>query len=424
MAVDAGYARLRKTLTTISAILAATIIVFVPGFYVVTAYQYEAERLQFTANRLADRVTVEVYELPEMWPFLENRFIGILQRETRNFTQPTRQEIFQLDGTSVAKFGPDVLRLALSRSADIGDEANPAGWVQVSLSMVHIWGRTGIAGLIGLVLGLMSFFTIRTLTLHDLTVQEKAAAAVLAAKRDAEYADRAKSEFLANMSHELRTPMNAIIGFGQMIRDQSLGPDATDVYLEYARDICDSGDHLLSIINDILDLSKIEAGEAQLHEQELDVDALVEASLTLIKSRAQNSGLALRSSIEVRGAKLFADGRMTKQMLLNLLSNAVKFTDPGGSVILRVVRGDRGGLKFSITDTGIGIAQDDIPRALSTFGQVASSMTRSVDGTGLGLPLVASLAKLHGGGLELVSDVGTGTTATIWFPQERVIELR
>lgn len=221
----------------------------------------------------------------------------------------------------------------------------------------------------------------------------------------------------------MRTPLNAIIGFSQMIRDQSLGPDATEVYLEYARDICGSGDHLLSIINDILDLSKIEAGETQLHEQELDVDAIVEASLILIKSRAQESGLALQSNIEAGGARLFADGRMTKQMLLNLLSNAVKFTGPGGSVSLRVVRGDQGGLKFSVTDTGIGIAQKDIPTALSSFGQVESSMTRRVDGTGLGLPLVASLAKLHGGGLELDSAPGTGTTATIWFPQERVIEL-
>ena len=421
--MGSAYARLRKTLTIIAALLAVAIIVFVPGFYAATAYQYEAERLQFAANRLADQVTVEVYELPDMWPFLENRFLGLLDQESRNFAHPIRQQIFQLDGTSVAKFGPDVVRLALSRRADIGDEANPVGWVQVSLSMVYIWGRTGIAGLIGLILGLMSFFTIRVLTLHDLAAQEDAAAAVLAAKRDAEYADRAKSEFLANMSHELRTPLNAIIGFSQMIRDQSLGPDATEVYLEYARDICGSGDHLLSIINDILDLSKIEAGETQLHEQELDVDAIVEASLILIKSRAQESGLALQSNIEAGGARLFADGRMTKQMLLNLLSNAVKFTGPGGSVSLRVVRGDQGGLKFSVTDTGIGIAQKDIPTALSSFGQVESSMTRRVDGTGLGLPLVASLAKLHGGGLELDSAPGTGTTATIWFPQERVIEL-
>jgi len=420
--VGISYTRLRKTFTAISVTLGLAVFLFVPGFYAATAYQYEAERIQLAANRVAEAVTLEISQNPELWHFLEHRFVGLLEQGVKNLPQTTNYNIQILNGTPMAEHGPEIGAIGLMRTAEISDELNPVGRVIVTESMLHVWVRAGFVGLLGLALGFLTFFTIRLFTLRELKGQEKAAAAIIEARQEAEYADRAKSDFLANMSHELRTPLTAILGFSQMIRDQSLGPNAMAKYLEYAGDIYGSGEHLLSIINNILDLSKIEAGKVILHDQELDVDSVVRVTLRLIKTRAQDCGLDLRSTINAGCVKLRADERLTKQMLLNLLSNAVKFTKPGGSVEVIVSRTDQGGIQFAVTDTGIGIAQNHIGRALASFGQVHNSLDNEVEGTGLGLPLVASLAELHGGGLDLVSTVGTGTTATIWFPIERVIE--
>ncbi|MDP6403916.1 MAG: PAS domain S-box protein [Alphaproteobacteria bacterium] len=263
--------------------------------------------------------------------------------------------------------------------------------------------------------------TIMTVMLHDITERKRAEAAVVLAKEQAEIADRAKSEFLANMSHELRTPLNAILGFAQLIRDQAFGSRAMDRYVGYAGDINDSGEHLLAIVNDILDLSKIEAGKTELDEHEIDAEKIVDACETLVKGRARDFGISLRTDIGNCGVKFLADERMIKQVLLNLLSNAIKFTSAGGHVVISAHRADNGRLEFQVTDDGIGIASEDLPKVLTTFGQVQGAMTRDHEGTGLGLPLVASLAKLHGGGLDLESEIGVGTTATVWFPKERVV---
>ncbi|MDP6623647.1 MAG: PAS domain S-box protein [Alphaproteobacteria bacterium] len=260
-------------------------------------------------------------------------------------------------------------------------------------------------------------------TAQDITERKWAEQEVIEAKEAAEIADRAKSEFLANMSHELRTPLNAILGFAQMIEDQTLGPDARERYIQYAADIYGSGNHLLAIINDILDLSKIEAGKAELDEHDLDIDDLVESAVRLVRMRARETqlGLEVDVQVELAGIRLRADQRMVRQMLLNLLSNAVKFTPLGGSVTVSGRRNEDGGLALCVADTGIGMTPEDIPLALSHFGQVGRALDQSFEGTGLGLPLVRSLAELHGGGLEIESAVGVGTRATIWFPKERVV---
>ena len=260
-----------------------------------------------------------------------------------------------------------------------------------------------------------------TVMLHDISARRRTEAEMQAARERAEYADRAKSEFLANMSHELRTPLNAILGFAQLIRDQAFGSRAMDRYVGYAGDINDSGEHLLAIVNDILDLSKIEAGKTELDEHEIDAEKIVDACETLVKGRARDFGISLRTDIGNCGVKFLADERMIKQVLLNLLSNAIKFTSAGGHVVISAHRADNGRLEFQVTDDGIGIASEDLPKVLTTFGQVQGAMTRDHEGTGLGLPLVASLAKLHGGGLDLESEIGVGTTATVWFPKERVV---
>ena len=244
---------------------------------------------------------------------------------------------------------------------------------------------------------------------------------IYAAKEHAELANRAKSEFLANMSHELRTPLNAVIGFSEVIASQILGPIGNDKYAEYANDIHASGEHLLELINDILDLSKIEAGKLELHEEDVDIERAIRAALTLVKERAEAGGLRLDRIVPKTLPMLRADERKLKQMLLNMLSNAIKFTPKGGRVLLRIGVDRRHGLTFEVSDTGIGIAPEDIPRAMSPFGQVESAMTRTCEGTGLGLPLIRALAEAHGASFTLDSAIGVGTTARVRFPRARVI---
>ena len=260
--------------------------------------------------------------------------------------------------------------------------------------------------------------TIETVVL-DMGEQKKTHAMLVAALDEAERANRSKSDFLANMSHELRTPLNAILGFSQMIRDQALGENAAERYRGYAEDIYRSGSHLLALIGDILDLSRIEAGKTEINLTEFDLAAAVEECTALVQGRADEKLIALKTEIAPNGAQLLADERMIKQMLINLLTNSVKFTESGGHVVVRVNEGDAGKLMLTVQDDGIGIADEDIPAALSVFGQAGDVMTRSEEGTGLGLPLVASLAELHGGGVDIDSTPGEGTKVSIWLPENR-----
>jgi signal transduction histidine kinase len=237
------------------------------------------------------------------------------------------------------------------------------------------------------------------------------------AKEDAERADRAKSAFLANTSHELRTPLNAIIGFSEVIRGETFGPIDNPRYRDYLKDIYDSGCHLLRIINDILDLSKIEAGKATIdNEEQVEVAAAVEAAARMVQPQAEIEKIAV--SLDLAGPLPPVNGsaRMLQQVFINLLSNAVKFTPSGGSITVRgEARADT--VAISIGDTGIGMSEEDIELALTAFGQVDSRMTRRYDGTGLGLPLAKAIVELHRGRLEIVSHPGRGTTVTVALPR-------
>ena len=238
------------------------------------------------------------------------------------------------------------------------------------------------------------------------------------AHAEAEAASRAKSEFLANMSHELRTPLNAIIGFAEVIERETFGP-AGPRYREYASDIHGSGRHLLQVINDILDLSKVEAGQMLLHEARLDPALVMQGCVRLIKPRAAKSNVRIYTAFDPGLPVLLADEARLRQIGLNLMSNAVKFTKAGGRVSISTGLDSAGGITIAVADSGIGMTADEIRIALEPFRQVTSSLSRTNEGTGLGLPLTKTLVELHGGELDIASVPGRGTTVTVKFPPSR-----
>jgi signal transduction histidine kinase len=238
----------------------------------------------------------------------------------------------------------------------------------------------------------------------------------------ADMASRSKSAFLAAMSHELRTPLNAIIGFSEVMSLQAFGPMGNPQYQDYAQDIHQSGKHLLSLISDILDISRLEAGRAELREESIEVATLVSDCLRMIEHEAESGGLALETEVPGDVPRVLADERRLKQVLLNLLSNAVKFTQRGGSIIVRVRVTDEGML-LAVEDSGVGIAPEDIARAFEHFSQIDSTIARHQQGAGLGLPLSRQLMELHGGTLTLESVVSAGTTATASLPVSRVLAM-
>ncbi|MGO9472487.1 MAG: ATP-binding protein [Rhodomicrobium sp.] len=239
------------------------------------------------------------------------------------------------------------------------------------------------------------------------------------ARRRAEEANRAKSTFLANMSHELRTPLNAVLGFSEIIRDRLFGNDAAR-YADYAADIHRSGAHLLNIVNDILDVTRIEAGKFELREEKAMLSEVLEEASLAIEQQAVKGGISLNRSVPASGAAISGDKTKLTQIVINLLSNAIKFTPSGGSVSLTAGPDDEGGLTVTVRDTGIGMASHEIRDAMELFRQVDSSLARRYEGTGLGLPLAIQLTELHGGTLTVDSAPGRGTLVTVHLPKERI----
>jgi two-component system cell cycle sensor histidine kinase PleC len=250
---------------------------------------------------------------------------------------------------------------------------------------------------------------------------EEASAISDEARRRAEAANKAKSRFLATMSHELRTPLNAIMGFSEVMEKELLGPIGSDTYREYARNIYTSGDHLLCIINEILDLSRIEAGRYDLNEETIRLTDVAEECQRLVKIKADAKSLQLIENFAPDLPHVWADPRAMRQICLNLLSNALKFTPRGGQITLSVGHTSDGGQFMTVTDTGPGIPKNEIPRVLQAFGQGSLAHEAAEGGTGLGLPIVQNLIQLHGGAFDLQSELRKGTEVTVTLPRQRVL---
>lgn len=289
----------------------------------------------------------------------------------------------------------------------LATEGGPYGTVMAAMSVLYL-----LVLVIALLAGFSSF-----VELVRMKVENQSLTSGLA---ELQQANRVKSQFLANMSHELRTPLNAIIGFSEIIGDEFLGPVGVRQYREYAKDIHTSGQHLLSIINDVLDLSKLDADRLELDDDELDVGHLIQGARRFVAQRAHDAGVTLSITLAPDFPTLIADEVRLKQILLNLLSNAVKFTPRGGTITVTGARLQSGGAAIAVADTGIGMSAAEIALAMTPFRQVENALTRKYEGTGLGLPIAEGLMRLHGGQITIDSSPGAGTTVSVIFPPERV----
>lgn len=258
-------------------------------------------------------------------------------------------------------------------------------------------------------------------TIMDITLRKQMEITLRMAKEQADTANQAKSTFLANMSHELRTPLNAIIGFSEMMMKETFGPLANTRYKEYLGDIHLSARHLLEIINEVLDMSKIEAGRVELDEEKFSVSQLIAAVTRMMASRAFSAGLKLEEKIQDNLPPLMADPRLIRQILINLVGNAVKYSNNGGMITVSAFLTESGSMRMTVEDNGIGIPKDRIKDAMEPFGQV-SKPSDNRGGTGLGLPLAKAMAELHGGTLDLESEFGKGTKVIVTLPAERVVK--
>jgi len=290
---------------------------------------------------------------------------------------------------------------------------NPRGPFEIAFTdgrHIQVWEeKTGEGGIVSL------YF--------DITDRKQAENELRRAMEAAESANQSKSQFLANMSHELRTPLNAVLGFSEVMLYELIGPLGDRRYRDYAKDIHSAGSHLLDIIDDILDMSKIEAGHFDLDAQWIDIAGPVGSAMRLIGGRAREAGLTLIRELQPNLPSLYADPRLIKQILLNLLGNAVKFTPRGGKVTVSTALLPSNDLLLRVSDTGLGMAAADIPLALKPFGQIERTLSRKHGGVGLGLPLSKHLVELHGGRLEVSSTPGKGTSISVYFPPARVGQL-
>ncbi|MEZ5923472.1 MAG: HAMP domain-containing sensor histidine kinase [Hyphomicrobiaceae bacterium] len=297
---------------------------------------------------------------------------------------------------------------------------DPFYWAMASMAVgIHVYFIFLAKGLNATVMTMLEYKAEKDSLIAEL---EHATSISEEARRRAEEANVAKSRFLANMSHELRTPLNAILGFSEVMKTEMMGPMQNPTYREYAENIHSSGKHLLHVINEILDLSRIEAGKHELAEEAVHLVDVVEDCERLLKLKAESKALKLIEAMEENLPPIWADERALRQICINLLGNAIKFTPPGGQITLGVFGCDDGSQILSVKDTGPGIPKEELPRVMQAFGQGSLAHTAAEGGSGLGLPIVKSLVELHGGTFELKSEVRRGTEVIVHLPKERVLQ--
>ena len=309
--------------------------------------------------------------------------------------------------------------MTLALVARFAFQHEPFYWALAAMAVgIHIYFIFLAKGLNATVVALLELRAEKDMLIAQLEVAKSISDE---ARRRAEADNLAKSRFLANISHELRTPLNAILGFSEVTMTEMMGPLNNKIYKEYAANIHTSGQHLLNVINDILDLSRIEAGKHELHPEVLNLAAVVADCHKLLQLRAEGKQLKIVEAFDPALPSLFADAKSLRQIALNLLSNAIKFTPPGGAITLTVSGARGGGQLFSVRDTGPGIPKEELPRVMQAFGQGSLAYQSAEGGTGLGLPIVKSLVELHGGVFDLTSELRKGTEAVVLMPAERVL---
>jgi signal transduction histidine kinase len=256
---------------------------------------------------------------------------------------------------------------------------------------------------------------------RDVTHWKKTEKELTEAKRQAEKTSSAKSEFLAKISHEIRTPLNAVLGFSEVMMEERFGPIDNERYRQYLKDIHASGGHLISLVNDLLDLSKIEAGKLELSFTDVAINDLTQQCVSLMQPQANRERIIVRTSLAAKLPHVVADARSVRQIVLNLLSNSIKFTGPGGQVIVSTALSDAGEVVVRVRDTGIGMSEKDIAAALEPFRQLATSTRFGSGGTGLGLPLTKALAEANRASFRINSKANAGTLVEVAFPATRVL---
>lgn len=443
--------RLRRRMKQVAVSFAVIILLATSGFFFTFEYLEAASHMRLEAARVAEQISLRAAENPIGWA-LEKKQLSEIATSIHDGEYPVWYEILDVSGAVIVSGGDPPALFAIAGTASIPNGDIAAGVVRIIRFPHDMIQIVGFGLLLGIVLSSCIIIVLWVLPVRALNtaveradsyritlearIAELELAQDLLVKQGAELsqtadnlfhareqerkANRAKSEFLANMSHELRTPLNSIIGFAEMVKLQAIGPVENERYLEYAGHIHSSGRHLLDLINDMLDLAKVESGKLELEEEVVDFAELYESCRTLLDHRIAGDGLRLALVLPNDPPLLLADKRKMRQILFNLLSNAIKYTPKGGSITTSVQTHHDIGFVFNVADTGKGMAPEDLPRALEPFGQVGDPLVSDDIGTGLGLPLTKALVELHGGTIKLASLPGVGTTVTVKFPASRI----
>lgn len=417
--------RVERLLRRIALSIGLLVALGVPAGYGIVAY-LDQQAMQTVAARFSARqIALYAYVQGPTWRYSNHRVGEIVELFSAE-DGSNRQHVRDDRGQEVVTIGPLQQSPVLRVSEPIIAGPNTVGSVVVESSLMPLFHRILVLSALGALLGVSAYICVHLATnalrtaadslkqQHALT--EQALQEAQRERHKAEAASRSKSEFLANMSHELRTPLNAIIGFSDIMKAELLGPLSAR-YRVYAEDISASGNHLLGVISDILDLAKIEAGQANLHADYCDLETLLEECLRLTNPRAAKGSVTLISEIALRPNVMgMLDDTKTKQIVLNLLSNAVKFTPRGGTVTLLALWRGPGLLAVRVSDTGIGMTPADITLAFQPFRQIGNALSKRYEGTGLGLPISRTFAEIQGGSLTIQSTLGQGTTVEVILP--------